>query len=323
MLVLNHEDVKGALVMPDVVRVVEQSFVELSVGRAIMPQRVTISTPGGTSFYMPGYLERSNALACKIVSVFKENPGRGLPSTMGTMLLQDPETGAVIAMMDAAYLTAIRTGAASGVATKYLARVNNGMIVSVIGAGVQGKMQLRAMAAVRSLSSAIVYDLSESAALEFRVELEPELEIAITCAGSVEQALEADIVCTATTSSTPLFNGKRIRPGTHLNAVGAHGPKARELDTAAIANSKFVVDSKVAASKESGELLIPMSEGILTSANIHAELGEIITGERLGREDDSEITVFKSNGLAVQDAATAKLVYDNAIKAGLGVEIDI
>ena len=323
VLILNHGGVKAALDMPDVVRAVEQAFVELSSGRAIMPQRLTISTSGGTSFYMPGYLERSNALACKVVSVYNDNPSRGLASTVGTVLLQDPETGAVIAMMDGAYLTAVRTGAASGVATKYLARDEDGMVASVIGAGAQGKMQLRAMATVRELSAAIVYDLSDSAATEFRADLEPELEIAITCADSVEQVLEADIVCTATTSSTPLFNGGRIRPGTHLNAVGAHGPKARELDTVAIANSKLVVDSKIAATKESGELLIPVSEGLLTTTDIHAELGEIITGELFGREDDSEITVFKSNGLAVQDAVTARLAYNKAINAGLGVEIDI
>ncbi|MDH3890131.1 MAG: ornithine cyclodeaminase family protein [candidate division Zixibacteria bacterium] len=323
MLVLSHEDVKAALTMPDVLAVIEQAFVELSSGQAIMPQRMTITTPGGTSFYMPGYLAAAGALACKVVSVFKNNPERGLTSTTGALLLQDPETGEVIALMDGAYLTAIRTGAASGLATKYLARDEDGMIASVIGAGVQGKMQLRAIAAVRHLSRALVHDLSDQAAAGFRTELEAELRIPITCVDSAEQALEADIVSAATTSSTPLFDGRGIHQGTHINAVGAHGPEARELDTAAIVNSKFVVDSRTAAMKESGELLIPLEQGRLLPEHVYAELGEIITDQRIGRENNAEITLFKSNGLAVQDTATAKLAYDRAVRNGLGTVIEI
>ncbi len=200
------------------------------------------------------------------------------------MLLQDPATGEVICIMDGGYLTAVRTGAVSGVATKYLARTGKGQVAGILGAGVQAKMQLWAMATARELSRAYVYDISTEAVSAFIREMSAKLGIDIRPADSPAQILaEADIVCTATSSSTPLFDGSLVRPGTHINGIGSHSPNARELDTAIIKRSKVVADSLEACLKEAGDIMIPLQEGAISQAHIHAELGEIVLGRKPAR----------------------------------------
>lgn len=264
------------------------------------------------------------ALACKVVTVYKNNPPKhNLPTTIGKVLLQDPETGDVVCIMDGGYLTAVRTGAASGVATKYLARNNKGQTCAIFGAGVQAKTQLWAMASVRDLAKAFVYDISEEATDKFISEMSKKLNLEIIRAGSPDKALEADIICTATSSATPVFNGIKVKDGTHINGIGSHTPNARELDTEIVKRSKFIGDSREACFKEAGEIIIPVKDGLIPESHFYAELGELITGKKKGRTGDKEITLFKSNGVAIQDAATAKLVYEKAVKAGIGVRVEI
>jgi ornithine cyclodeaminase/alanine dehydrogenase len=264
------------------------------------------------------------ALACKVVTVYKKNPERfGIPTTIGKVLLQNPETGEVICVMDGGYLTAVRTGAASGVATKYMARKGGKMTAGIFGAGVQAKMQLWAVTVARDISKAVVYDVSGEAADEFIAEMGEKLDLEIVKAGSPEEALAADIVCTATSSPTPIFDGTQVQPGTHINGIGSHTPKARELDTEIVKRSRLVGDSREACFSEAGDIMIPLSEGAIDEAHFYAEFGEVIVGEKAGRERDDEITLFKSNGLAIQDAATARLVYDKAVETGTGTEVEI
>jgi ornithine cyclodeaminase/alanine dehydrogenase len=323
-LLLNRSDVMSVLDMDDCVGIVEKAFGELSNGTAVLPLRIAITPPDGLAIYMPAYLKEMGALACKVVSVYKNNPVKhDLPTTIGKVLLQDPGTGDVVCIMDGGYLTAVRTGAASGVATKYLARNDKGQTCAVFGAGVQAKMQLWAMASVRDLAKAWVYDVSQAAADGFIAEMGPKLRLEIVRAGSPDEALAADIICTATSSATPVFDGSRVREGTHINGIGSHTPGARELDTEIIRRSKLVGDSREACFKEAGDLIIPLKEGAITEAHFYAELGDLVTGKKPGRTGASEITLFKSNGIAVQDAAAAKLVYDKAIAAGIGARVSL
>ncbi len=324
-LLLSRNDVVQVLEMADCMDVVEKAFAELALGTAVLPMRTSITPPEGLSLYMPAYLKELGALACKVVTVYKNNPTKhDLPTTIGKVLLQDPKTGDVVCIMDGGYLTAVRTGAASGVATKYLARDAKGQVAGVFGAGVQARTQLWAVAVARDLSKACIYDLSKEAVDKFTSEMSNKLDLEIVKADSPESVLEqADIICTATSSSTPLFDGEKVRAGTHINAIGSHTLNARELDTAIVKRSKFVADTVEACLNEAGDIIIPIQEGALDESHIHAELGEVIIGKKPSRESDEEITLFKSNGLAIQDVATAKLVYDRAVQQGIGTEVEL
>jgi ornithine cyclodeaminase/alanine dehydrogenase len=309
--------------MTDGVEVVEKAFAEMAGGTAVLPPRINLNTPDGVGLYMPAYLKESDALVCKVVTSYKENPARhNLPTILGKVLLQDPATGDVVCIMDGEYLTAVRTGAASGVATKYLARRESGQTLGIFGAGVQARAQLRAIVIARDIARVCVYSRRQESANRFIAEMSPELNLEIVRADSPGQILEkADIICTATSSPDPVFDGTLVREGTHINGVGSHAPDVRELDTAIIQRSRIVADSCDACLSEAGDIMIPIREGVIDRRHLSAELGDIITGRKPSRGNDREITLFKSNGLAIQDAATAKLVYDKAVQAGLGTEV--
>ena len=323
-LILTRQDVMKVLNMKDCIKVVEQAFLESNKGTAVLPLRTAITPPDGISLYMPAYLKEMGALACKVVTVYKDNPKKqNLPVIIGTVLLQNPENGEVICIMDGGYLTAVRTGAASGVATKYLANDNKSQVAGIFGAGVQAQMQLVAMCEVRDISKAIVYDISDETVNNYIIKLSKKLDIKIVHATNVDEVLQADIICTATSSPTPVFDGTKVKTGIHINGIGSHTPNARELDTAIIKRSKFIGDSKEACLKEAGDFIIPLNDGDIDESHFYADLGEIVAGDKTGREIGHEITIFKSNGLAIQDAATAKLVYDKAIEAGIGQNIGL
>ena len=324
VLMLKRQDVEAVLQMSDSIDILEKAFAELAGGTAVLPLRIVIPAPDGISLYMPAYLQGMNALACKVVSVFKKNPEKhGLPTTIGKVLLQDPETGDVICIMDGGYLTAMRTGAVSGLATKFLAREDPGQVAAIFGAGVQARMQLWAVCEARQISRAMVYDLRPESAAEFAQTMSDQLGLPVTVAQSTEEMLEADIICTATSSPTPIFEGCNVKLGTHINGIGSHSPGARELDSAIISRSLLIADSREACLNEAGDVMLPIQEGVITAEHIHAELGEIVTGQRPARTSADQITLFKSNGLAIQDAATALLVYQKARAAGLGVEVEV
>lgn len=323
-LILNRNDVISVLQMQDCMDIVERAFAELANGTAVLPLRTVIKPPDGISLYMPAYLKEIGALACKVVTVYKDNPAKHkMPTTIGKVLLQDINTGDVICIMDGGYLTAVRTGAVSGVATKYLARKDKNQVAGIFGAGVQAKMQLWAVAIVKDIGKAIVYDISDEAMTKFISEMSAKLNIGIVKAKLPEEVLQADIICTASSSATPLFDGKLVKDGTHINGIGSHSPNARELDTEIIKRSLFVGDSREACFSEAGDIMIPVSEGAIKESHFYAELGEIITGKKKGRTNNAMITLFKSNGLAIQDVATAKVVYERAVAKGIGVNVEI
>jgi ornithine cyclodeaminase/alanine dehydrogenase len=225
--------------------------------------------------------------------------------------------------MDGGYLTAVRTGAVSGLATKYLARDEEDQVAAIFGAGVQARMQLWAVYEARDVTKAMVYDKVPEAAKAFAEEMAEKLDIPVEVAGTPDAMLGADIICTATSSPTPIFDGSKVRPGAHINGIGSHSPGARELDSTIVKRSLLIADSYEACLNEAGDIMLPIQEGVITADHIYADLGEIVTGKKPARISDEQITLFKSNGLAIQDAATALLVYQKAMAAGLGVEVEI
>lgn len=327
-LLLTRKDVEKVLTMKDAIAAVEEGFRQLALGNVIMPQRtaIRISEHHGIHLGMPAYVGGAGdggSLALKVVTVYPENPSKfGLPTTIGTLLLNDPRTGALVAIMDAGFLTAMRTGAVSGVATRYLAR-EDARTVGIFGAGVQARAQLMAMCEVRPIERALVCDPVQEGRDRFAAEMSELLSIPVEPTDDPRACVDNDIVVAASSSGEPIFEGSWLAPGTHINGIGSHSPGTRELDTVAIQRSKVVPDLAAACLVEAGDLIMPIEEGAITEDHIHASLGEVVAGLKPGRESDEEITLFKSVGLAVQDAATAAQVYDLARAAGVGVEIEI
>jgi ornithine cyclodeaminase/alanine dehydrogenase len=331
-LLLTRADVQSVLTMADALAAVEEGFRRLGLEKVVMPQRTAIRIPEhhGLHLGMPAYIGPAapddplgGALALKVVTVYPDNPGKhGLPTTIGTLLLNDPRTGALVAIMDAGFLTATRTGAASGVATKHLARAD-ARTAGVFGAGIQARAQLSAIALVRRIERAVVCDVDPAAREKYAREMGEQLGFPIEATDDAKRCVANDIVVAATSSRTPLVEGSLLRPGTHVNGIGAHSPDAREFDTLAIRRSKFVADHAPACLAEAGELMIPIAAGELSAEHIHASLGQIIAGIKPGRTADDEITFFKSVGLAVQDAAVAARVYELARAKGVGAEVRI
>lgn len=327
-LLLTRTDVETVLTMKDAIDAVEEGLRQLAVGNVIMPQRTAIrmSDHHGLHLGMPAYVggaEDGGSLALKVVTVYPDNPSKyGLPTTIGTLLLNDPRTGALVAIMDAGFLTAMRTGAISGVATRYLAR-EDAHSVGVFGAGVQARTQLMAVCEVRPIERAVVCDPVQEARVKYAAEMSERLSISVEPTDDPRACVENDVIVAASSSRTPLFEGAWLAPGTHINGIGSHSPDARELDTETIQRAKVVPDYAPACLAEAGDLIIPIQEGTITEDHIHASLGEVVAGLKPGRESAEEITLFKSVGLAVQDAATAARVYRLAQAAGVGVEIEI
>lgn len=323
-LLLSRSDVQQLLSMDETIRVAEEAFRQFALGNVIMPQRTATKVEDyhGLHLGMPAYIGgEMDALGLKVVTVYPENPTKKqLPTIIGTLLLNDPTTGAPLAVMDAGYLTAMRTGAVSGVATKYLAR-RDARKVGLFGAGVQARTQLWATCTVRDIRSAVVYDVDSEACQAYAKEMTNRLGILVSPVDDPRSAVEGmDVIVAASSATEPVFDGNWLEPGQHINGIGSHSPKARELDTTTIVRAKVVPDWTDACLVEAGDLMIPLDEGAINKEDIHADLGEVVAGFKPGRENDEEITLFKSVGLAIQDASTASLVYRKAREVGLGVE---
>ncbi len=325
MLILSHRDVRQALPMREAVEAMKRAFAQLSTGQAEVPLRVPVHVPrhNGLTLFMPAYLAADDQMAVKMVSVFNDNPARGLPLIHALVVVIDAQTGAPVAAMEGASLTALRTGAASGAATDLLARPD-AAVAAVFGAGVQGRTQLEAVCAVRPIREAWVYDVDLQRAQAYAEEMGGRLGIPVHVAASPAEAVRrADVVCTATTSTTPVFDDANVRPGTHINAVGAYTPQMREVPTETVLRARVVIDHRTASLAEAGDLLIPLREGRMTEEHIWAELGEIVAGLKPGRLSPDEITLFKSVGVAVQDVAAAAAVLEAARRQNLGVEVPL
>lgn len=322
MLVLTRADLERVLDPAAVIVAVEGAFSEAAAGRApALPRAVLPMAKGGVFVGMISALPRRQALGAKLVTVVEANRKRGLPTLHASYLLSDPETGAPLAFMEAGFLTAIRTGAASAVAAKYLARPDSRR-VACFGAGVQAEFQLRCLKAVLPVESIAVVGRDPARAQAFAERMRGTLGVSVEVSRDRRATVRgADVVTCATTSSRPVFAGRDLRPGAHVDAVGAFRPDRREVDTETVKRSRVVVDTYHGAWTEAGDLLIPIKAGAITRRHVRAELAEVVARKKPGRTRPDEITLFKSVGWAPEDAAAARLAYDRAMAQGIGTEV--
>ena len=321
--ILSCEDVRRALPMRQAIEAMKGAFAQLSTGQADVPLRVALNVPrhDGVTLFMPAYLAADDQMAIKIVSVFNDNPVQGLPLIHALVVVVDATTGRPAAVMDGTYLTALRTGAASGAATDLLAREET-HVVAVFGAGAQGRTQLEAVCAVRPIQEVWIHDVAPERAAAYAAEMSQRLSLRVRVAETPAEAVrQADVICTATTSTRPVFADADVRAGTHVNAIGAYTPQMQEIPAETVVRAKVVIDHRKASLAEAGDLLSPLRQGLMTEDHIYAELGEIAAGLKPGRTSPEEVTLFKSVGVAVQDVAAASAVLEAARRLGLGTEV--
>ncbi len=324
MLVLSRADLERVLDPAAVIVAVEAAFREAAAGRApTLPRAVLPMAKGGVFVGMISALPRRQALGAKLVTVVESNRKRGLPTLHASYLLSDPETGAPLAFMEAGFLTAVRTGATSAVAAKHLARPDSRR-VACFGAGVQAEFQLRYLKEALPIESVAVVGRDPARARTFAARMRDALRVPVEVTRDRRAAVrEADVVTCATTSPRPVFAGRDLRPGVHVDAVGAFRPTTREVDDETVKRARVVVDTYHGAWAEAGDLLIPIKAGAITRRHVRAELAEVVALRKPGRTRPEEITLFKSVGWAPEDAAAARLAYDRARAQGIGTEVSL
>ena len=325
VLVASHVDVARWLPMPACIEAMASAFTSLAAGDVVLPLRQVVHLPGTPNalFLMPAADRAIGAIGTKALTVFPGNDAGGIPSHQGVVLLFDAHDGRLTAILDAGTVTAIRTAAVSGLATRLLANADAGD-VAILGAGVQARTHLAAMCMVRQVRRVRVWSHRRARADAFAREAAASQGMAIEACGSARTAVAgADIICTVTAAATPVLVGADIAAGAHINAVGASSPTTRELDSAAVAMSRLFVDRRESALAESGDVVIARAEGAITDAHIRGELAELVTGAVRGRARHQDVTLFKSLGLAIEDLAAAHLVYERAVASGAGTWIEL
>lgn len=314
VLIVDQRQVERLLTMPVCIEAMEAALTALARGDATLPLRSIVWLPdkSGALGLMPAQMAATGFLGVKAVTFFPKNEGTERDSHQGAVLLFDASDGSLLAIMDATAITAIRTAAVSGVATRLLAR-EDASDLALVGSGVQARTHLAAMLAVRSIRRVRVASQDLGRAERFAARESRRHGIVVEPAASVREAVErADIVCCATSSRQPVVLGAWLAPGAHVNAVGSSVAFARELDTDAVVRSRLYVDRRESALAEAGDFVIPRTEGVIGDDHIVAEIGEVLIGARPGRGSREEITLFKSVGLAVEDVAAARAIFERA-----------
>lgn len=326
-LLLREADVAAVLSMGAAIGIMERALAAFSTGGVLQPVRLALGVEPHTGYLglMPAHLRSASgageALGAKAVTFYTRNAGAGLPTHMAVILLWDPATGALLSLMDGRLITEMRTGATSAVATKVLAR-HDASVLALLGSGVQARSHLEALGLVRPLREARVWSRTRAHAEALAREMGDRARIRV-CATAEEAVRGSDLIVTATSSPSPILRGEWIAPGAHINAVGAPRPDWRELDTAAVARARLFVDSRAGVLAESGDVAQPLKEGAIDEAHILGEIGEVLAGRLSGRMAPSDITLFKSLGMAVEDVATAAYVYVAAREQGIGQEVQL
>jgi ornithine cyclodeaminase/alanine dehydrogenase-like protein (mu-crystallin family) len=327
VLVLARADVERLLTPADAIGAVEAAFVAQAHGRATVPPRTGLSADEhGVLLVMPAALAGAGGepgLGAKLVSVYERNRQRGQPTLHAVYVLLEATTGQPLALLEATALTGIRTGATSALAARFLARPE-ARSVACFGAGAQARWQLECLAAVRRIERVEVVGRDRGRTAAFAATMAERLAVRVTPADDPRRAVrEADIITCATTSREPVVFGADLRPGAHVDLVGAFRPSDREVDTEAVRRARVVVDTYAGALEEAGDILIPLKEGAIARDHIAAQLSEVVTGARPGRRRDDEITLFKSVGWALEDLVAARLAYERARRLGIGCEVGL
>lgn len=320
---LTEQHVQGLLPITDLIAAMESALARFSAREVLQPVRTVLSVGPTHAFFglMPAYIEEPPRLGAKLVTVFNRNLERGLPSHLATILLLDPETGALLAVMDGRYITEARTAAVSAVSARYLARPDAG-VLGIIGSGVQARSHLEALAEVRPLREVRVWSPQVRSRERFVAEMAHHVAAPLRAEPTAEAVVRgADMVVLATASATPVIEDAWVDAGAHVMSVGACRPDQREMDPALVARARLFVDSTAAALTESGDVVMGVAESRFTADHVRGELGAVILGRVPGRSGEREITVFKSLGMAVEDVVAADLVLRRAIETGAGTEL--
>ena len=326
MLLLSREDIKKVFSIQEAVEADKKAFTLVADGKCDSPLRTKILAPkyDGCFLFMPAYAEEMEAASLKAVNIFPRNADCGLPVCPAQVLLIDGKTGVVTAVLDGTYVTQLRTGASTGAAFDLLAK-KDCRRGALIGTGGQAACQLEAMIAVRKLEEVRVCALNYEKTERFVKQMQEELQsygTKITAVRTSDEAIDdADLLVTVTPSSVPVFDGTKVKKGCTISCVGAYQHHMQELDPAILPRaSKIYFDSKEAVLSESGDILKPLEEGIITEKDFTGDIGEVAKGELAGRENDEEIIVYETVGVGAQDLVTAKAIYEKALKAGEGTQ---
>lgn len=323
MLVLNQSEVEHLLTMPECIGLMRETLSALARGEATLPLRTVFGIPDGAFAVMPSALANPSCVGAKIITVLPKNHGTQYDSHQGAVLLFDTDNGSLLSVMDATSITTIRTAAVSGVATDALAK-KNATSLAILGAGVQGHSHLDAVCAVRPIETLRIWSRNRAngEALAKIARDKYKLDVAVVDSGR-DAVQNIDIVCATTSSTEPVLLGEWLTPGTHINAVGASQRHAREVDSAVVVKSKLYADRRESALKEPGDIIVPLENGEITADHIVGEVGEVLIGKVPGRQNDTDITLFKSLGLAIEDLASAHWLYGEARRQNVGVDVEL
>lgn len=326
MLLLSKGDIKKVFTMKDAIEANKEAFTLYSQGKSEVPLRTAIQAPKneGVFLFMPAYVEDLECASLKVVNIFPRNMSKGLPTAPAQVLLIDGGTGIVSAVLDGTYVTQLRTGAASGAAFDVLARKDSKK-GALIGTGSQAATQLEAMMVARDLEEVRVFDLDYDRTKAFAEKMQEELKAygtkVIPVSSSDEAVEDADVVVSVTPSNKPVFDGNKIKVGATVSCVGSYQPHMQEMDPAVLVRaSKLYFDSEEAVLSEAGDILIPLEDGTITREKFTGDLGEVLQGKLVGRENDEEIIVFKTVGIGTQDLMAAKRIYDKAVEKEIGTQ---
>lgn len=318
--ILTADDVRRAVPMQKAIEANLSGYIALATDQANVPVRSAVPTNRGVHLTMPAHIKGDSTSAVKVVSVFSDNPQNGLPTIHALVLILDAQTGVPLALVEGGVLTAIRTGAGSGVATDLLARPD-AHILGVIGTGVQARTQVEAVCAVRNITEIRLYSRTNPQSMA--EEIADQYDANVTVAGSASAAADgADVIVLATNSTEPVLQLADVAPGTHINGIGSFMPHMQEVAADIVTQAKVVVDHHESVWEEAGDLIIPRDQGIFSASDVYAEIGEIANGSKPGRTNTDEITFFKSVGNAVQDAVMARVIAHAIQEDDLGAEVE-
>ncbi len=317
--ILSASDIRTLMTLDEAIDVIAKAFEDLSRGLYVMPLRTVNDIGPGeiASFYKPCWLPSQHTLSVKLLSQLKTAHPKHIPTIRGLVILTDTETNSIKAIIDGATLTAIRTGAASGAATRLLAREDS-RVLALFGGGTQGYTQFEAVCSVREITEAYVFDTDRESAERLAHHFNNKFPCNITVADDLSFLPRADIICTATPSGKPLFTTDSLKPGVHINAVGSYNPQMQELPDDLFKSALLYVDHEESCFSESGDIINPLKKGTLNMDNYRGEIGSLLVGQTIGRTTPDEITLFKSVGIAVQDHAIAEYAYAKAVERNSG-----
>ena len=324
MRIIRAGEIKQHYPMTRAIDAMHRAFTLLSSGDGYVPVRFVTKLPSGKliMLFKPAYVEKDDRVSVKFISQRENSCIMGIPLIQGVVLVIDAETGEILSLMDGEYLTALRTGAASGLATRFFAR-REAETMALFGCGVQGHTQLEAVLCERPVKKVYVFDKNRNRAMRLVEEMQEKTDVELIFSRDTSVLSEVDIICTATDSGKPLFRREEVKKGVHINAIGSFQPHMQELDPLLLRDATIYVDQKESCLKESGDFLRPFAEGLFTAEHITGEIGEYCLNKIPGRHTEDEITIFKSVGVAIQDYAVASDVYNFSLHEGFGLEINL